>query len=222
MRAIHAAGRDGQGAAPAPAAAQRAPRAPSTKPRAQRPPARTPDEPPAPGMPPGLAPPTATEMEPLTDALAILVMSTGDGELAVHQAAYQLTKRRGIDAKEALAIVRRARMWLRNTGETRKALDPVTQAVLIGETRARFLVLARMAMDPANFTKGGGAVALKCMERIALLDGCPVDGMVQIVGHISHDHDHAHRVIDPERAAIAAAILERVKRTRVIDVAVDA
>lgn len=167
-------------------------------------------------------PPSESEIEPLNDALALLVMSTGDGELAVHQAAYQLGRRRGIETSEALAIVRRARAWLRNTGEKRKALDPVTQATLLGETRARFLVLARMAMDPANFTKGGGAVALKCMEKIALLDGCPVDGLVQVTGTISHEHEHEHRFADPERAAIAAAILERVRGRRVIDVAVDA
>ena len=70
--------------------------------------------------------------------------------------------------------------------------------------------------------KGGGAVALKCFEKIALLDGCPVDGMVQVTGTISHEHSHEHRVVDPERAAIAASILERVKRQRIIDVEAEA
>lgn len=167
-------------------------------------------------------PPTETEVEPLTDAVALLVMATGDAELAVHQAAHQLSKRRGISGRDAVAIVRKARQWLRSSGEKRKALDPATQAVLHGEARARFMVLARMAMDPANFTKGGGAVALKCFEKIALLDGCPVDGMVQVTGTISHEHSHEHRVVDPERAAIAASILERVKRQRIIEVEAEA
>jgi hypothetical protein len=170
----------------------------------------------------GPQPPTETEVEPLTDAVALLVMATGDAELAVHQAAHQLSKRRGISGRDAVAIVRRARQWLRSSGEKRKALDPATQAALHGEARARFMVLARMAMDPANFTKGGGAVALKCFEKIALLDGCPVDGMVQVTGTISHEHSHEHRVVDPERAAIAASILERVKRQRIIEVEAEA
>ncbi len=250
MRAIHAQGREAAGGAvssvphaPAPVVqAQVAPADPPPTgifpvmppPRERK--HRTPkadagaggtggDGPPSDGTSPtdaGPRPPTETEVEPLTDAVALLVMATGDAELAVHQAAHQLSKRRGISGRDAVAIVRRARQWLRSSGEKRKALDPATQAALHGEARARFMVLARMAMDPANFTKGGGAVALKCFEKIALLDGCPVDGMVQVTGTISHEHSHEHRVVDPERAAIAASILERVKRQRIIEVEAEA
>lgn len=159
------------------------------------------------------------DIDALGDALVLLAMSAGGDSVSVRQAAQEVSRRRSIPIEHARRIVDAARAEMVAVGKKRKALDPDTAAALIGETRLRFMAIFKTSMAKDNFGKGGAGAAVKAAQAIALIDGCPVDGMVQIVGHITHEHEH--RVVDPEREAIAQAILARVRTQRVIEVAAD-
>jgi hypothetical protein len=163
--------------------------------------------------------PTQEQSDLMKDALVCLAFSPMGGDAGVKHAAVELSKKRGLSWVDALPIVRHVQRNMGAVGRKRKAMDPETAAYLVGETRARFAIIMSVAMRPENFQKGGGAVAIKAAQAMAVLDGCPVDGMVQIVGHIQHEHEV--KVQDPERVAIALGILETVNRRRVIDVEAD-
>jgi hypothetical protein len=120
-----------------------------------------------------------------------------------------------------MRIVQAAKLQMTIVGRKRKAMDPDTAAALIGETRARMMAIFKTGMSKDNFGKGGAGAAVKAAQAIALIDGCPVDGMVQIVGHITHEHDHEHHVQDPERTAIVEALLRRARASRVLEVSAD-
>ena len=161
------------------------------------------------------------DVDALGDALVLLAMSTGGDDLAVRQAAIEVSRRRSVPIDHAMRIVQAAKLQMTIVGRKRKALDPDTAAALIGETRARMMAIFKMGMAKDNFGKGGAGAAVKAAQAIALIDGCPVDGMVQIVGHITHEHDHEHHVQDPERTAIVEALLRRARPTRVLEVSAD-
>ena len=161
------------------------------------------------------------DVDALGDALVLLAMSTGGDDLAVRQAAIEVSRRRSVPIDHAMRIVQAAKLQMTIVGRKRKALDPDTAAALIGETRARMMAIFKTGMSKDNFGKGGAGAAVKAAQAIALIDGCPVDGMVQIVGHITHEHDHEHHVQDPERTAIVEALLRRARPSRVIEVAAD-
>lgn len=207
MKAIHAKGRapvnqSGVAAAPMP---------PPAPPRPQV--VRTPDPP----RPVDLE--RDEDAEAFRDALVLLAVNTAAGDVGLQAVARELSKRRSVPLAMAQEVVKAARLHLRDVGRARKNLDADTEYELYGETRARFMLIFQTAMKSENFTKGGAAAAVKAAEKIALLDGCPVDGMIQIAGRI--EHEHTHRVVDPEREKIAAAILERLgplRAPRVIDV----
>lgn len=161
------------------------------------------------------------DVDALGDALVLLAMSTGGDDLALRQAALEVSRRRSVPLDHAMRIVQAAKLQMTMVGRKRKALDPDTAAALIGETRARMMAIFKMGMAKDNFGKGGAGAAVKAAQAIALIDGCPVDGMVQIVGHITHEHDHEHHVQDPERTAIVEALLRRARASRVIEVSPD-
>lgn len=147
------------------------------------------------------------DVEALRDSLVLLALTAAGGDVAVQDAARQLARRRDIPLADALGIIRSAREHLRDVGRVRKNLDPATEHELVGQTRARFMLIFQTAMRPENFGKGGAATAVKAAEKLAILDGCPVDGMVEVV--VRGKHEHVHRVLDPERERIAEAILAR-------------
>ena len=161
------------------------------------------------------------DVDALGDALVLLAMSTGGDDLAVRQAAIEVSRRRSVPIDHAMRIVQAAKLQMTIVGRKRKALDPDTAAALIGETRARMMAIFKTGMSKDNFGKGGAGAAVKAAQAIALIDGCPVDGMVQIVGHITHEHDHEHHVQDPERTAIVEALLRRARASRVLEVSAD-
>lgn len=174
---------------------------------------------PAPIPPPApIDPETAPteDIDALGDALVLLAMSSGGDDVSVRQAAQEVARRRVVPLAEAQRIVAAAGMQNVAVGLKRKNMDPETHARLLGETRARLFAVFKTAMSKENFGKGGAAAAMKALAGIAVIDGCQFDGLVQIVGHVTHDHEH--RVIDPERAVIAEGLLEMFRRRRVIDV----
>lgn len=224
IRAMHASGQ----AAPQPASPSVAPvlppgrvaaaAKPPPKPERAAPPA---DQPMQAAAPVELDTLAMEDVDALGDALVLLAMSTGGDDLAVRQAALEVSRRRSVPVDHAMRIVQAAKLQMTMVGRKRKALDPDTAAALIGETRARMMAIFKMGMAKDNFGKGGAGAAVKAAQAIALIDGCPVDGMVQIVGHITHEHDHEHHVQDPERTAIVEALLRRARASRVIEVAAD-
>lgn len=156
------------------------------------------------------------DIDAIRDALVLLAMNIGGGDLAIQAAARELSRRRSVPLADALEIMRAARLHMRDVGRLRKKMDLDTEHELIGETRARFALLFATAMKPENFTKGGAAAAVKAAEKLAILDGCPVDGIVQVA--VRAEHEHTHRiVIDPEREKIALAILQSVRPVRVLE-----
>lgn len=174
---------------------------------------------PLPPMPePELHEPSEGEIEAISDALVLLAFSASSGDARIRSAAFELAKRRSMSFPDAVRIVRWALREFCDIGRKRKALDPDTQAELIGETRTRLLLLMKQMMKPENITKGGAAVALKCAEAIAELDGCSVKGMSQIVVPIQINNGGG-AVQDPERVKIVEALLARRGiPSRVIDV----
>lgn len=160
------------------------------------------------------------DIDALGDALVLLAMSAGGDSVSVRQAAQEVSRRRSIPIEHARRIVDAARAEMVAVGKKRKALDPDTAAALIGETRLRFMAIFKTSMSKENFGKGGAGAAVKAAQAIAVIDGCPVDGMSPVAVHI-HMPDSGGVVIDPEREAIARAILARVRPQRVIEVAAD-
>ncbi len=225
IKAMHAGGHPAPQAAPVPLPPGRVAAAAMPPPRAPEPPPAVPATvEPTPAQAPTL---DLEEMRPeeidaLGDALVLLAMSTGADDLAVHQAAVEVSRRRNVPIRHALRIVRAAKLQMTAVGSKRKAMDPETQHSLIGETRLRFMAIFKTGMAKDNFGKGGAGAAVKAAQALAVLDGCPVDGMVQIVGHVTHEHEHEHHLQDPERTAIVEALLKRVRPQRVLEVAADA
>lgn len=226
IRAMHASGQ----AAPQPAPPPVAPALPPGRvaaaakppPKPERAAPVPPDQPMQAVAPVDLDTLAMEDVDALGDALVLLAMSTGGDDLALRQAALEVSRRRSVPLDHAMRIIQAAKLQMTLVGRKRKALDPDTAAALIGETRARMMAIFKMGMAKDNFGKGGAGAAVKAAQAIALIDGCPVDGMVQIVGHITHEHDHEHHVAqDPERTAIVEALLRRARASRVIEVSAD-
>lgn len=224
IRAMHASGQAAPQPAPPPVAPVLPPgrvaaaAKPPPKPERAAPPA---DQPMQAAVPVDLDTLAMEDVDALGDALVLLAMSTGGDDLALRQAALEVSRRRSVPLDHAMRIVQAAKLQMTMVGRKRKALDPDSAAALIGETRARMMAIFKMGMAKDNFGKGGAGAAVKAAQAIALIDGCPVDGMVQIVGHITHEHDHEHHVQDPERTAIVQALLRRARASRVIEVSPD-
>ncbi len=222
IRAMHASGQSTLQPAPEPAPVVLPPgrvaAAAKPPPKVER---AAPDQPMQPAAPVELDTLAMEDVDALGDALVLLAMSTGGDDLAVRQAAIEVSRRRSVPIDHAMRIVQAAKLQMTIVGRKRKAMDPDTAARLIGETRARMMAIFKTGMSKDNFGKGGAGAAVKAAQAIALIDGCPVDGMVQIVGHITHEHDHEHHVQDPERTAIVEALLRRARPSRVIEVAAD-
>lgn len=223
IRAMHASGQSTLQPAPEPAAVVLPPgrvaAAAKPPPKVER--ATPPDQPMQAAAPVELDTLAMEDVDALGDALVLLAMSTGGDDLAVRQAAIEVSRRRSVPIDHAMRIVQAAKLQMTIVGRKRKALDPDTAAALIGETRARMMAIFKTGMSKDNFGKGGAGAAVKAAQAIALIDGCPVDGMVQIVGHITHEHDHEHHVQDPERTAIVEALLRRARPSRVLEVSAD-
>lgn len=151
--------------------------------------------------------PYGDELEHMNDALVLVASSVATGDVGSQAAATKLAEKRGIQLQQAMRIVRAAKVHLTGVGKVRKELDKDNAAYLIGETRHRLMMMWQFSMAPDNFRKGGAAVAFKCAAAVAVLDGCPIDGMIQVAQYKGGDGDE--KPVDPERQRIAIQIMTR-------------